>query len=190
MAELREPRTPLRPRHRRPRPTAGSTRRSASPGLSTRRRTGSAGRRRSSGPGPGILGSATHYGHGGMAALDNAHAALALGLPTLLSPRLSDGRPATAPPRRQPPHRARCWSCCWAGSRCRSRPAPRPARRLRRARRRAPPVRGYDRRPRRLRVQRAADPDHGPRARRRTRCSSPRALAAGRALAEAAGAGR
>ena len=41
------------------------------------------------GPGPGILGSATRYGHGGMAALDVAHAALALGLPTLLSPRLS-----------------------------------------------------------------------------------------------------
>jgi hypothetical protein len=41
------------------------------------------------GPGPGILGSATRYGHGGMAALDVAHSALALGLPTLLSPRLS-----------------------------------------------------------------------------------------------------
>ena len=34
------------------------------------------------GPGPGILGSATEYGHGGIAALENAHAALALGLPT------------------------------------------------------------------------------------------------------------
>lgn len=41
------------------------------------------------GPGPGIIGSETRLGHGGMAALDNAHAALALGLPTLLSPRLS-----------------------------------------------------------------------------------------------------
>jgi hypothetical protein len=41
------------------------------------------------GPGPGILGSATKLGHGGMAALDAAHAALALGLPTLLCPRLS-----------------------------------------------------------------------------------------------------
>ena len=41
------------------------------------------------GPGPGIIGSDTAYGHGGMAALDNAHAALSLGLPTLLSPRLS-----------------------------------------------------------------------------------------------------
>ena len=47
------------------------------------------------GPGPGILGSATRYGHGGAAALDTAHAALALGMRTLLSPRLSgtDPRP-------------------------------------------------------------------------------------------------
>jgi len=45
------------------------------------------------GPGPGILGSETKYGHGGMAALDGAHAALALGLPTLLSPRMSAGDP-------------------------------------------------------------------------------------------------
>ncbi len=45
------------------------------------------------GPGPGILGSATVYGHGGLAALDSAHAALALGLPTLLSPRLSGADP-------------------------------------------------------------------------------------------------
>jgi hypothetical protein len=45
------------------------------------------------GPGPGILGSATRLGHGGMAALDGAHAALALGLPTLLCPRLSSSDP-------------------------------------------------------------------------------------------------
>lgn len=47
------------------------------------------------GPGPGILGSATRLGHGGMAALDGAHSALALGLPTLVCPRLSssDERP-------------------------------------------------------------------------------------------------
>jgi hypothetical protein len=45
------------------------------------------------GPGPGILGSATLYGHGGMAALENSHAALALGLPTLISPRLSSSDP-------------------------------------------------------------------------------------------------
>ena len=43
------------------------------------------------GPGPGILGSETRYGHGGMAALDAAHAALALGLPTMISPRMSAG---------------------------------------------------------------------------------------------------
>lgn len=45
------------------------------------------------GPGPGIIGSETALGHGGMAALDNAHAALALGLPTLISPRLSEADP-------------------------------------------------------------------------------------------------
>jgi hypothetical protein len=45
------------------------------------------------GPGPGILGSATRYGHGGIAALDAAHASLALGLPTLVSPRLSSSDP-------------------------------------------------------------------------------------------------
>ena len=45
------------------------------------------------GPGPGVLGSATHYGHGGMAALDSAHAALSLGLETLVAPRLSSGDP-------------------------------------------------------------------------------------------------
>jgi hypothetical protein len=42
------------------------------------------------GPGPGIIGSETRLGHGGIAALDTAHAALALRMPTLLSPRLSD----------------------------------------------------------------------------------------------------
>jgi hypothetical protein len=45
------------------------------------------------GPGPGIIGSGTRLGHGGMTALDSAHAALALGLPTLLSPRLSEADP-------------------------------------------------------------------------------------------------
>jgi len=45
------------------------------------------------GPGPGIIGSNTEFGHGGMAALDSAHAALSLRLPTLLSPRLSVGDP-------------------------------------------------------------------------------------------------
>jgi hypothetical protein len=43
------------------------------------------------GPGPGILGSATRLGHGGLAALDTAHAALALGCRTLLVPRMSSG---------------------------------------------------------------------------------------------------
>ncbi len=45
------------------------------------------------GPGPGIIGSNTELGHGGMAALDSAHAALSLRLPTLLSPRLSSSDP-------------------------------------------------------------------------------------------------
>lgn len=45
------------------------------------------------GPGPGIVGSESRYGHGGLAALDTAHAALALGLPTLLSPRFSSADP-------------------------------------------------------------------------------------------------
>lgn len=45
------------------------------------------------GPGPGVIGSETRLGHGGMAALDSAHAALSLGLPTLLSPRLSEADP-------------------------------------------------------------------------------------------------
>jgi hypothetical protein len=45
------------------------------------------------GPGPGILGSSTTYGHGGMAALDVAHAGLSLGFPVALSARLSSGDP-------------------------------------------------------------------------------------------------
>jgi Protein of unknown function (DUF3866) len=45
------------------------------------------------GPGPGIIGSNTEFGHGGIAALDSAHAALSLRLPTLLSPRLSCADP-------------------------------------------------------------------------------------------------
>jgi hypothetical protein len=45
------------------------------------------------GPGPGIVGSETRLGHGGIAALDTLHASLALGLPTLLSPRLSSSDP-------------------------------------------------------------------------------------------------
>lgn len=45
------------------------------------------------GPGPGIIGSGTEFGHGGMAALDGAHAALSLRLATLVSPRLSGADP-------------------------------------------------------------------------------------------------
>jgi Protein of unknown function (DUF3866) len=43
------------------------------------------------GPGPGILGSASALGHGGLAALSNAHAALSLGCPVVIAPRLSVG---------------------------------------------------------------------------------------------------
>lgn len=45
------------------------------------------------GPGPGILGSATALGHGGLVALDSAHAALALGATTVVVPRMSSGDP-------------------------------------------------------------------------------------------------
>jgi hypothetical protein len=45
------------------------------------------------GPGPGIIGSDTEFGHGGMEALSSAHAALSLKLPTIVSPRLSSGDP-------------------------------------------------------------------------------------------------
>jgi len=45
------------------------------------------------GPGPGIIGSDTDLGHGGMAALDSAHGALALGMPTLVAPRISERDP-------------------------------------------------------------------------------------------------
>jgi Protein of unknown function (DUF3866) len=45
------------------------------------------------GPGPGILGSASALGHGGMAALESAHGALALGCRPLIVPRLSAADP-------------------------------------------------------------------------------------------------
>ncbi len=45
------------------------------------------------GPGPGILGSATPLGHGGLVALESAHTALALGCPVLICPRMSSGDP-------------------------------------------------------------------------------------------------
>ncbi len=45
------------------------------------------------GPGPGIAGSGSELGHGGMEALDTAHASLILGHDTLLAPRMSSGDP-------------------------------------------------------------------------------------------------
>jgi hypothetical protein len=43
------------------------------------------------GPGPGILGSESALGHGGLSALSSAHAALSLGCRVALVPRLSSG---------------------------------------------------------------------------------------------------
>jgi hypothetical protein len=43
------------------------------------------------GPGPGIVGSGSTLGHGGMIALDSTHVALALGCPTVLVARMSSG---------------------------------------------------------------------------------------------------
>jgi hypothetical protein len=45
------------------------------------------------GPGPGIVGSSSPLGHGGMHALDSAHTALALGSPTLVVARMSSADP-------------------------------------------------------------------------------------------------
>lgn len=45
------------------------------------------------GPGPGILGSGSALGHGGIVGLDSAHAALALGCRTVLVARMSAGDP-------------------------------------------------------------------------------------------------
>lgn len=45
------------------------------------------------GPGPGIVGSDTAFGHGGMAALESAHAAMALGCRTVIVPRMSSADP-------------------------------------------------------------------------------------------------
>jgi hypothetical protein len=45
------------------------------------------------GPGPGIIGSASALGHGGIEALHSAHAALSLGCPVTLAPRISGGDP-------------------------------------------------------------------------------------------------
>jgi hypothetical protein len=45
------------------------------------------------GPGPGMVGSGTRLGHGGISALDTAHASLSLKRETLLAPRMSSGDP-------------------------------------------------------------------------------------------------
>ena len=56
------------------------------------------------GPGPGIVGSASALGHGGMAALDSAHVSLALGCPTLVVARMSSSDQPRTPSRDLPPH--------------------------------------------------------------------------------------
>ena len=45
------------------------------------------------GPGPGIVGSDSPLGHGGLSALDSAHVALALGCEALIVARMSSGDP-------------------------------------------------------------------------------------------------
>ena len=99
---------------------------------------------------PGIIGSETNLGHGGMAALDSAHAALSLGLPTIVSPRLSPRTPASATAASATTPHASSTS-----SSPRS-PSPSPTARTRsstpsRRRQRPPPHRAGPCRPRRLR---------------------------------------
>ena len=45
------------------------------------------------GPGPGILGTSTPLGHGGLTGLETAHTALALGCEVVICPRMSSGDP-------------------------------------------------------------------------------------------------
>jgi hypothetical protein len=45
------------------------------------------------GPGPGILGSGSALGHGGMVALESAHTAAALGCQVVICPRVSSADP-------------------------------------------------------------------------------------------------
>ena len=125
------------------------------------------------GPGPGIIGSDTRLGHGGIAALDTAHASLALGLPTLLSPRLS-----TADPReRHKPvshHTLTVLELLLGAVE-----VPVPSRRAgadrdpRHRRWLAPPPARSSGRPRRLRSNRPAGADDGAQPRARTHSSSP-----------------
>lgn len=44
-------------------------------------------------PGPGIIGSASRYGNGALAAADALNVAVAIGCPAVLAPRISDGDP-------------------------------------------------------------------------------------------------
>ena len=88
------------------------------------------------GPGPGIIGSASALGHGGMSALDNAHAAAALGAPVVLCPRMSSGDPRERHAGSRTTH-ASVLELLLSGSR--SGPVVRPARQAARRRRRQSP---------------------------------------------------
>ena len=110
------------------------------------------------GPGPGILGSGSALGHGGMAALDSAHGALALGCDVVLCARMSSGDPR--PRHRGLSHHARTvLELLLAPGDRRGATGPR-------RRRAARPARAHGRRagrrPRRLRGQRPARAHHGP----------------------------
>ena len=86
-----------------------------------RRPRAEAGTPRSSGPGPGILGSGSALGHGGMVALDSAHAALALGCPTVVVARACPPATRASATAASRTTRGRSSSCCsrpCAGRRC------------------------------------------------------------------------
>ena len=103
-------------RDRRARPTAASTRRSAWSAPSTPRRGALGWDAIVAGPGRGILGSATRYGHGGMAALEAAHAGPRAGAADARLAAALELRSAAAPPRAEPPHRVGARACCWPRS--------------------------------------------------------------------------
>ena len=69
------------------------------------------------GPGPGIVGSGSPLGHGGMSALDSAHVALALGCSDAARGAHVLGRSARAPSRHLPPHADRARPAARAGDR-------------------------------------------------------------------------
>ena len=69
------------------------------------------------GPGPGIVGSSSPLGHGGMVALDSAHVGARARLPDAARRAHVLGRSARAPPRHLPPHADRARPAARAGHR-------------------------------------------------------------------------